>query len=149
MSHRFGKELKRLCRCLFYAAAVRVRPASSMNFGPGKTAADMSSDVPAESRAARPSHDKVGRRAIEIMGMIVGSLPVYPEGSNTVKAIEAFVLKLREEAVEFCSRESEVEKPAVPCMSRSAKVSRSPGLEDLKVMLNLARGNLDEAVPAS
>lgn len=149
MSHRIRKELKRLCQCLFYAAAVRVRPAASMNFISGRMAADISSGLPAESRAARPREERKGRRALEIVGMIIGSLPIYPEGSNTVNAIEAFVSKLREEAVDFCQREDAVEKPAVPCLGRKSKMSRSAGLEDLKVMLNLARGNLEEAIPAS
>lgn len=148
MSRRIRKEFKRLCQCLLYAAAVRVCPAASMDFGPDKTAADISSGV-AEKRMARSPQEKKGRSALEIVGLIIGSLPISPEGSNTVSAIEAFVSKLREEAVEFCSRENAVEKPAVPYSSRSAKVSRSPGLEDLKVMLNLARGNLEEAIPAS
>ncbi|MBW7957769.1 MAG: hypothetical protein H3C68_07740 [Deltaproteobacteria bacterium] len=148
MSHRIRKELKRLCQCLFYAAAVRVRPAATMNFDSGKMAVGISSELPAESRAARPQ-EKKGGRALEIVGIIIGSLPIYPEGSNTVSAIEAFVSKLREEAVDFCQRENAAERPAIPCLSRNAKASRSAGLEDLKVMLNLARGNLEEAIPAS
>jgi len=65
---------------------------------------------------------------------------------NSLSAIEVFVSKLREEVLEFAARDKAEKKPSVPRFGRRAKVSRSPGLENLKVTLNLARGDLESSL---
>jgi len=83
------------------------------------------------------------KSALDLIGRVLGSLPIHSEGFDTVSAIETFVCKLREEEADFSS--NAVDTP----LARRTKLLRSPGLENLKVTLNLARGDLEEALLAS
>lgn len=143
VSHRIKKELRRLCQCLLYITAARIRPASRKMLCIDNGAGEASCGT-----QERPSGYEMKKSALDLIGRVLGSLPIHSEGSNTVSAIETFVCKLREEDADFSS--SEADRPMVPVyLSRRTKVSRSPGLENLKVTLNLARGDLEEALLAS
>ncbi|OGP15358.1 MAG: hypothetical protein A2054_10495 [Deltaproteobacteria bacterium GWA2_55_10] len=144
MSHRITKELKRLCQRLLYITAVRIRPASWKRRCDEKRIAGEILPGVQESFVGA----EMTKSALDLIGRVLGSLPIYSEGFDTVSAIETFVCKLREEEALFSS--SVVDRPLVPhYLARRTKVSGSPGLANLKVTLNLARGDLEEALLAS
>lgn len=96
------------------------------------------------SRLARRADDKTLSNAFTAFSKILSSLPAKDTHVNSLSAIDAFVSKLPEDVLEFCARDSKADKkPVVPRFGRRDKVSRSPGLENLKVTLNLARGDLE------
>ncbi|HEY4706108.1 MAG: hypothetical protein A2054_01655 [Deltaproteobacteria bacterium GWA2_55_10] len=144
VSHSISKELRRLCRCLLYITAVRIRPASWKRFCDDKRTA-VETLPGAEERSTGSDMTK---SALDLIGRVLGSLPIHSEGFDTVSAIETFVCKLREEEADFSS--NAVDTPLVRSyLARRTKLLRSPGLENLKVTLNLARGDLEEALLAS
>ncbi len=142
VSHRIAIELRRLCQCLLYITAARIRPASWKKLCDEKRP---NAETPREELSAG---SEMTKSALDLISRVLGSLPIHSEGFDTVSAIETFVCKLREEEADFSS--SAAEMPLVRSyLARRTKLLRSPGLENLKVTLNLARGDLEEAVLAS
>lgn len=96
------------------------------------------------SRFSWRADDRALSNAFNTVSKILSSLPAKDTHVNSLSAIDVFVSKLREEVQEFCAKDNKAEKkPVVPRFGRRDKVTRSPGLENLKVTLNLARGDLE------
>ena len=139
VSQRIRRSLRQFCQSLLYIAAMKLCRANAIvrhEAGP--------SDGTGVSRLAWRYDDKTLSNAFTTFSKILSSLPAKDTHVNSLSAIDVFVSKLREEVQEFCARDSKAEKkPFVPRFGRRDKVSRSPGLENLTVTLNLARGDLE------
>lgn len=152
MSLGIRKELKRLCQCLIYMAALRICPAvrRKTRLEGGRPAG--LSPAHSEGRAARGAEERKPSGALEAIGRAISisqqSGNSSKERITTVSGIEVFIYEFRDEVLEFCSRAQSEEKAVKPRFGRTIKATRSPGLDSIKVTLNLARGNLDESVLA-
>lgn len=139
---RIRKGLRQLCKSLLCITALKLCSASGRLRQEARPATPNGAapcfDAPAEQKALS--------NALTLVGRVLGSLPTKENHVNSLSAIEVFVSKLREEVLEFAARDKAGKKPSVPRFGRRAKISRSPGLEDLKVTLNLARGDLESSL---
>jgi len=143
VSRRIRKGLRQLCKSLLCITALKLCPASGRLRQEARPAAP---NGVAASGFDAPAEQKALSNALTLVGKVLGSLPTKENHINSLSAIEVFVSKLREEVLEFAARDKAEKKPSVPRFGRRAKVSRSPGLENLKVTLNLARGDLESSL---
>ena len=127
---------------MLYIAAVKLCRANAIL---RQEAGPSGSNGAGVNRFAWRADDKTLSNAFTAFSKILSSLPAKDTHVNSLSAIDVFVSKLREEEVlEFCARDNKAEKkPFVPRFGKRDKVTRSPGLENLKVTLNLARGDLE------
>ncbi len=142
VGQRIRKGLRQLCQSLFYIAALKLYTAA------GRLRQEERPSVPAGAPSSgfdARAEEKVFSNAISLVGKVLGSLPTKENHVSSLSAIEVFVSKLREEVLEFAAADKAEQKPPVPRFGRKAKVTRSPGLENLKVTLNLARGDLESS----
>ncbi|HBG45656.1 MAG TPA: hypothetical protein DDW94_01540 [Deltaproteobacteria bacterium] len=146
MRYRIIKKLPRFCQCLIYTAAMRTLTAVWKRRGfENRASLNMSSGSP-ERRLAVDAAEKRTASAMDRLGKVLGSLP--SKGSDTISAIEEFASN-RKETIEFRSKDRAPELPSAPHSHRRTKLSGSKGLENLKVTLNLARGDLEASILAS
>lgn len=141
VSQRIRKGLGRLCQSLLYITALKLCP--------GRLRPEARPAVPNGAAASgfdRRAEEKAISNALTLVGKVLRSLPAKENHINSLSAIEVFVSKLHEEVLEFAARDKAEKKPFVPRFGRRDKVSRSPGLENLKVTLNLARGDLEASL---
>lgn len=143
VSQRIKKGLRQLCQSLLYVTAMKLCPVA------GRLRQEA---VPAAPHEAAPcgfdrrAEDNALSNALALVGKVLGSLPAKENHVNSLSAIEVFVSKLREEVLEFVAKDKAEKKPVVPRFGKRDKVTRSPGLENLKVTLNLARGDLESSL---
>lgn len=142
VSQRIIKGLRRLCQSLLYIAAMKM---CRTTFRPRPEARPVIPNGNA-SRFDKRSDERAITNALNLFGKVLLSLPAKETHVNSLSAIEVFVAKLREEVLEFSARNDAEKKPPLPRFGRKAKISRSPGLESLKVTLNLARGDLESSL---
>lgn len=142
VSRRIRKGLRQLCKSLLCITALKLCPVSGRLRQEARPVAPNGSAPSLDARA----EEKALANALTLVGKVLGSLPTKENHVNSLSAIEVFVSKLREEVLEFAARDKAEQKPSVPRFGRRAKVSRSPGLENLKVTLNLARGDLESSL---
>lgn len=141
MSQRIRRKLRQLCQSLLYIASMNLCRANAIVRQEDGLRAANDAGV---NRWAWRADDNTISNAFSTLGKVLSSLPAKDTHFNTLSAIDVFALKLREEVLEFCARDAKAEKkPSVPRFGRRDKVTRSPGLESLKVTLNLARGDLE------
>lgn len=141
MSQRIRRRLRQFCQSLLYIAAMKLCRANAIV---RQEAGLCASDDAGVNRWAWRADDKTLSNAFTTLSKVLSSLPAKDTHVNSLSVIDVFALKLREEVLEFCARDAKAEKkPCVPRFGRRDKVTRSPGLESLKVTLNLARGDLE------
>jgi len=141
VSQRIRRSLRQFCQSLLHIAAMKLCRANAIV---RQEAGPSGADGVGVSRLAWRYDDKTLSNAFTTFSKILSSLPAKDTHVNSLSAIDVFVSKLREEVLEFCARDNKAEKkPFVPRFGKRDKVSRSPGLENLKVTLNLARGDLE------
>lgn len=139
---RIRKGLRQLCKSLLCITALKLCPASGRLRQEARPAVPNGAAPCLDARA----EEKALSNALTIVGKVLRTLPAKENHINSLSAIEVFVSKLREEVLEFAARDKAEKKPSVPRFGRKSKVSRSPGLENLKVTLNLARGDLESSL---
>jgi hypothetical protein len=143
VSQRIRKGLRQLCQGLFCIAALKLCTAA----GRLRPEAKAASNGAAASGIDIRSEEKALSSALTLVGKVLGSLPTNKENHvNSLSAIEVFVSKLREEVLEFAALDKAEKKPSVPRFGKRTRATRSPGLENLKVTLNLARGDLEASL---
>lgn len=143
LSRRIRKGLRQLCKSLLCITALKLCPSS------GRLRQEARLAVPnwaASSGFDARAEEKARSNALTLVGKVLSSLPAKENHVNSLSAIEVFVSNLREEVLEFAAKDKAEKKPSVPRVGRKSKVSRSPGLENLKVTLNLARGDLESSL---
>lgn len=142
VSQRIFMGLRQLCHSLLYITALKLCP---MTFKARSDARTAVPDGAAAARFDRRSDERALTHALNLFSKVLLSLPAKETHVNSLSAIEVFVAKLNEEVLEFSARNDAADKPAAPRFGRKAEISRSPGLESLKVTLNLARGDLESS----
>jgi hypothetical protein len=141
VSQRIRKGLRQLCQSLFCIAALKLCTAAGRLRPEAKAASNG-----AASGIDMRSEEKALSSALTLVGKVLSSLPTKEKHVNSLSAIEVFVSKLREEVLEFAALDKAEKKPSVPRFGKRTRVTRSPGLENLKVTLNLARGDLEASL---
>ncbi|CAG1065870.1 hypothetical protein BAC1_01462 [uncultured bacterium] len=141
VSRRIRKGLRQLCQSLFCIAALKLCTAA----GRLRPEAKAASNGAAASGIDMRSEEKALSSALALVGKVLSSLPTKEKHVNSLSAIEVFVSKLREEVLEFAAPDKAEKKP-FPRFGKRTRVTRSPGLENLKVTLNLARGDLEASL---
>jgi hypothetical protein len=142
VSRRIRKGLRQLCQSSL-VSSLKLCPVA------GRLRQEARPAVPngsAPSGFDRRAEDNALSNALALVGKVLGSLPAKENHVNSLSAIEVFVSKLREEVLEFVVKDKAEKKPVVPRFGKRDKVTRSPGLENLKVTLNLARGDLESSL---
>lgn len=142
VSQRIFMGLRQLCQSLLYIAALKLCPTTSRARSDARTAVPNGA---AATRLDRRSDERTLTHALNLFSKVLLSLPAQETHVNSLSAIEVFVAKLNEEVLEFSARDDAAQKPAARRFGRKAEISRSPGLESLKVTLNLARGDLESS----
>lgn len=142
VSQRIRKGLRQLCQSMLYITALKLSSAAGRLRPEARHAASNGAAASFNRRA----EEKAISNALTLVGKVLKSLPAKENHINSLSAIEVFVSKLHEEVLEFAARDKAGKKPFVPRFGRRDKVTRSPGLENLKVTLNLARGDLEASL---
>ena len=145
MSKRVGKEMKRLCRKLAYAAATYLCPAvrkrervDALNGFRRRRHIEKEQAI----KTKRTDAAKMLVERLRLFNRMIGSAPVTARHPvHAEEGIEVFIYKLKEQ--EYCLRLIDMEKRC-PSPDRGGRRPHKSGLELIRLTLNLARGDLEQ-----